>query len=140
MAIFFENWNFSVVLCIKSEIKKYTLIMDLAQSNFEFMFSNCRTFLILPMIKTDILVALLVLNQFVPPIYLSRCYLWLTTLYFSVSLRVKSGTRCHVRVHFGQLQYQGPNDALIIRLCFPSKLRTYRNYQFCSDRVLSRNF
>ena len=36
------------------------------------------------MIKTDILVALLVLNQFVLPIYLSRCYLWLTTLYFSV--------------------------------------------------------
>jgi len=44
-----------------------------SNDRFEFMFENCRTFLISPMIKTDILVARLVLNQFVLPIYLSRC-------------------------------------------------------------------
>ena len=44
-----------------------------SNDGFEFMFENCRTFLILPIIKTDILVARLVLNQFVLPIYLSRC-------------------------------------------------------------------
>ena len=44
-----------------------------SKNGFEFMFENCRTFLILPIIKTDILVARLVLNQFVLPIYLSRC-------------------------------------------------------------------